>query len=201
MKKMMLAVLLALSSVALTPAYAGTVDLLSIWSADKNKSSGGVDEDGNGTLDQKFAKNCVTCVVTSGSIAGITSAAFWSTGTAQDKPEDTANMLTFEGVNTAGLTGTKYESGFKNKTLKTTPDFVGYITVKASTFVWLFEVKDDGIQGNQIAIEIGRALDNKYHNISHYTEWTVAEVPVPAAAWLFFSGLMGLFGLRRSVKK
>ena len=39
-------------------------------------------------------------------------------------------------------------------------------------------------------------MDGKLHDISHYAEWGVAQVPLPAAAWFFITGLAGLFGLR-----
>ena len=68
MKKVILITFLAFCSFALSPAQAGTVDLLSIWAIDKNNSPGGVDEDGNAVIDQNFANSCVTCVVTTGSI-------------------------------------------------------------------------------------------------------------------------------------
>ena len=44
MKKVILITFLAFCSFALSPAQAGTVDLLSIWAIDKNNSPGGVDE-------------------------------------------------------------------------------------------------------------------------------------------------------------
>ena len=201
MKKVILITFLAFCSFALSPAQAGTVDLLSIWAKDKNNSPGGVDEDADGAIDQGYASpNCVTCVVTTGSLADITSDDFWSTGTAQDHPADMANMLAFEGIVIPGLTGDKDPSSFSGQTLMTTADFTGYLTVKASSFIWLFQVNDDGILGNQLEIEIGKALDGKDHDVSHFTQWAVSEVPVPAAAWLFITGLFGLARLRTSVK-
>jgi hypothetical protein len=117
MKKIIFISLAALYAFALTPAQAGTVDLLSVWTADSKKSSGGVDENagntqfGDGVIDQNYASSCVTCVVTTGSIADITSSAFWSTGTAHDQPADMVNMLAFEGIVIPGLTGDEDPSG------------------------------------------------------------------------------------------
>ena len=201
MKKVILITIFALCSFALVPAQAGTVDLLSIWAIDKNKSPGGVDEDGDGGIDQNFANSCVTCVVTTGSIADITSDDFWSTGSAQDHPADMVNMLAFEGVVVPGLAGIKDPNSFSGQSLMTTADFTGYLTVKASSFVWLFQINDDGVLGNQLEVEIGTALDGKEHDVSHFTQWAVTEVPIPAAAWLFVTGLLGLAGLRKSAKK
>ena len=79
----------------------------------------------------------------------------------------------------------------------TTVDFTGYLTIKAASFVWLFQINDDGIAGNQLEVAIGTALDGKDHDISHFTQWAVSEVPLPAAAWLFITGLLGLIGLRK----
>lgn len=203
MKKLFLSMVFSLCSFALVPAYAGTIDLLSVWSADKGRSSGGVDENagntqfGDGVIDQYFPSSCTTCTVTTGSIADITSSVFWSTGTAQDHPADMVNMLAFEGVVVPGLTGVKDPASFSGQTLMTTADFVGYLTVKASTFIWLFQINDDGIAGNQLEVAIGTALDGKDHDISHFTQWAVSEVPLPAAAWLFITGLLGLIGLRK----
>jgi hypothetical protein len=207
MKKVIFITLLAFCSFVLSPAHAGTIDLLSVWAADKKKSSGGVDENagntqfGDGGIDQFFPDSCSTCAVTTGSIADITLSAFWSTGTAQDHPADMVNMLAFEGVVVPGLTGDKDPNSFSGKTLMTTADFTGFLTVKASTFVWLFQIEDDGILGNQLEVEIATALDGKEHDISHFTQWAVTEVPIPAAAWLFVTGLLGLAGLRKSAKK
>jgi hypothetical protein len=52
------------------------------------------------------------------------------------------------------------------------------------------------MDSNGVSITIGKALDGKLHDISHYAEWGVAQVPLPAAAWFFITGLAGLFGLR-----
>ena len=113
------------------------------------------------------------------------------------------NMLAFEGVVIPGLSGVKTDApdiSIDGQKLKTSADFTGYLTVKASSFVWLFQVNDDGASGNQLEIEIGKALDGKDHDVSHFTQWAVSEVPVPAAAWLFITGLFGLARLRTSVK-
>ena len=208
MKITVLATLFA-GLLALNPVQAGTIDLLSVWSAGKGQASGGVDENagntafGDGVIDKLFPASCTTCVVTAGSIGDITSGKFWSTGggTAQDKPDDMVNMLAFEGIVVPGLTGNKDPASFSGQTLLTTADFTGYLTVKASTYVWLFKINGDATSANQIQVEIGKALDGKNNDISHYTEWAVAEVPLPAAAWLFMSGLLGLAGLRKSSKQ
>jgi len=52
--------------------------------------------------------------------------------------------------------------------------------------------------GNQLEVVMGNALNGNTPDISHFTQWAVTEVPVPAAAWLFLSGLLGLAGLRKS---
>lgn len=203
MRKLFLATVFTLCSIALIPVQAGTIDLLSIWSADKGQTSGGVDENagntqfGDGVIDQYFPSSCTTCTVTTGSIADITSGAFWSTGTAQDHPADMTNMLAFEGVVIPGLTGVKDPTSFSGQSVMTTADFTGYLTIKAASFVWLFHIKEDGILGNQLEVQIGTALDGKDHDVSHFTQWAVSEVPLPAAAWLFISGLLGLIGLRK----
>ena len=36
------------------------------------------------------------------------------------------------------------------------------------------------MDSNGVSITIGKALDGKLHDISHYAEWGVAQVPLPA---------------------
>ena len=135
MKITVLATLFA-GLLALSPAHAGTIDLLSVWSADKGRTSGGVDENalntafGDGVIDQFFPDSCTTCVVTAGSIGDITSGDFWSTGTAHDQPADMINMLAFEGIVIPSLTGNKDPASFSGQGLLTTADFTGYLTVR-----------------------------------------------------------------------
>jgi hypothetical protein len=64
MNKLIFITLFTLCSFALSPAQGGTVDLLSIWAIDKNNKPGGVDEDGDGIIDQGFAASCSGCAVT-----------------------------------------------------------------------------------------------------------------------------------------
>lgn len=197
MKKVFLITVIALYSLMVLPASADTIDLLSVWQADKTNNPGGVDEDGNGSIDQGYG-TCIVpnCEVTTGDLSGITSGEFWQGSVANDHPSpDMENMLAFEGVTLNGLVKTLENSPANTKSLTSTADFSGYITVKASGTVWLYSVKD--MDGNGVDITIGNALDNKLHDISHYAEWGVPQVPLPAAMWLFMSGLAGLVGLRR----
>ena len=196
MKKVLVVAVILLWPLALSPVYADTINLLSIWEADKNKNDlGGVDEDGNGTIDQGYGA-CVapSCQVNTGDLSQITSAEFWQGGVANDhRTPDMENMLAFEGVSLGGLDKTFEASPASTKTLLSSIGFSGYITVKASTSVWLYYVED--MYNDGVSITIGNALDGKLHDISHYAEWGVTQVPLPGAAWFFITGLVGIFGL------
>lgn len=195
--KITLLVTLFAGLLALNPAHAGSIDLLAIWSSD------GVDADAadNGVADQLFCANSGGGSISAGDISDINANQFYgangNVNTAQDHPDpDMINMLAFEGVVIPNLAGDKTENGFSGKSFNIAADFSGYLTIKASTLVWLYLVDGDGSSGDTVEVTVGGD-----HDVSHYTEWAVAEVPLPAAAWLFLSGLVGLLGLRKSSKQ
>jgi len=196
MKIAVLATLFA-GLLALNPAHAGSIDLLAIWSSD------GVDADAadNGVADQLFCANSCGGSISAGDLSDIDANQFYgangNVNTAQDHPDpDMINMLAFEGVVIPNLAGVKTENGFSGKSFNIAADFSGYITIKASTLVWLYLIDGDGSSSDTVEVTVGGD-----HDVSHYTEWAVAEVPLPAAAWLFLSGLVGLLGLRKSSKQ
>ncbi|MDC0003379.1 VPLPA-CTERM sorting domain-containing protein [Porticoccaceae bacterium] len=196
MKKVFL-IVVALYSLMALPASADTVDLLSIWKADKKNDPGGVDIDGDSSIDMGYG-TCIVpnCEVNTGDLSKITSKEFWQGGVANDHPTpDMQNMLAFEGIVAGDLVKTLESNPASTKSLTSTVDFSGYITVKASGSVWLYFVED--LDGHGVDITIGNALDGKLHNISHYAEWGMSEVPLPAAAWFFITGLIGLAGIRK----
>ena len=45
------------------------------------------------------------------------------------------------------------------------------------------------------------AADGLGFNWDYGLAWQISAVPVPAAAWFFISGLLGLFGVKRSAKR
>jgi len=180
---------------ALNPAHAGSIDLLAIWSSD------GVDADAadNGVADTLFCTGTCGGTISAGDISDITFNEFYDSKgkTAQDHPDpDMINILAFEGVVIPNLAGDKTENGLSGKSFNIAADFSGYITIKASTLVWLYLIDGDGSSNDTVEVTVGGD-----HDVSHYTEWAVAEVPLPAAAWLFMSGLLGLAGLRKSSKQ
>jgi len=77
MKKVLVLIVVTLCSFTANSALSDTINLLSIWEADKNNSLGGVDIDGDGSIDQHYGVCVPSCQVTAGSIAQITSVAFW----------------------------------------------------------------------------------------------------------------------------
>ena len=181
---------------ALNPAHAGSIDLLAIWSSD------GVDADAadNGVADQLFCANACGGAISAGDLSDINANQFYdkngNVATAQDDIAAVTNMLAFEGVVIPSLAGDKTENGFSGKSFNIAADFSGYITIKASTLVWLYLIDGDGSSSDTVEVTVGGD-----HDVSHYTEWAIAEVPLPAAAWLFLSGLVGLLGLRKSSKQ
>jgi hypothetical protein len=199
MKKVLVLIVVTLCSFTANSALSDTINLLSIWEADKNNSLGGVDIDGDGSIDQHYGVCVPSCQVTAGSIAQITSVAFWQGGSANDhRTPDMQNMLAFEGIALGGLDKTLENSPANTTSLLSSIDFSGYITVKAAGSVWLYFVED--MDSNGVSISLGNALDGKLHNISHYSEWGIAEVPLPADLWFFIVGLAGLLGLRWQTK-
>ena len=197
MKKVFLIAVVALYSLMALPASADTVDLLSIWKADKKNDLGGVDVDGDSSIDMGYG-TCIVpnCEVNTGDLSMITSKEFWQGNVANDHPTpDMQNMLAFEGIGAGDLVKTLESNPASTKSLTSTVDFSGYITVKASGSVWLYYVEDMDSDG--VSITLGNALDGKLHDISHYAEWGMSEVPLPAAAWFFITGLIGLAGIRK----
>ena len=157
MKELLLVAVLALLPWGASVAVADTVDLLSIWEADKPNNLGGVDEDGDGAIDQGYG-SCVVpnCEVTTGDLSKIASAEFWQGGSANDHPvPDMQNMLAFEGVSLGSLSKTLENSPASTKSLVSSIDFSGYITVKASGSVWLYFVEDMDSNGVSITSRQG----------------------------------------------
>ncbi len=64
-----------------------------------------------------------------------------------------------------------------------------YFSIKKQNFLWFFE--------NTSMSSLTVAMDGE--DYSHWTKYgdTVSEVPLPAAAWLFGSGLIALASLKR----
>ena len=119
MKKILLLAVILFWPLAVAPVYGDTINLLSIWEADKKNNPGGVDEDGNGTIDQGYG-SCVvpSCQVTTGDLSQMSSAEFWQGGVANDHPTpDMENMLAFEGVSLGGLDKTFEASSASTKTI------------------------------------------------------------------------------------
>ena len=56
------------------------------------------------------------------------------------------------------------------------------------------------IDGDSDLIKGNKLLDGPFQGYSIYLEGTLSTVPVPAAAWLFGSGLIGLIGFSRRKK-
>jgi hypothetical protein len=56
-----------------------------------------------------------------------------------------------------------------------------------------------GVSANSVRILLGYNWDNGINNINFST--SSSTVPIPAAVWLLGSGLLGLFGVRRKIKK
>ena len=54
-------------------------------------------------------------------------------------------------------------------------------------------------QGRDYQLQV-LAADGLNFNWDYGLAWQISAVPVPAAAWFFISGLLGLFGVRRSAK-
>ena len=62
-----------------------------------------------------------------------------------------------------------------------------YFSVKKGRDIFYFQ----NTSGGKLTVDW---LDKKY---SHWTEYGNTAVPIPAAVWLFGSGLLGLVGLSR----
>ncbi|NOR69944.1 MAG: hypothetical protein GQ532_09680 [Methylomarinum sp.] len=61
--------------------------------------------------------------------------------------------------------------------------------------IWYFLVS-----GRDYKLQV-QVVDGAVFNWDYGLAWQVSAVAVPAAVWFFISGLLGLFGLKRSVRK
>jgi hypothetical protein len=81
---------------------------------------------------------------------------------------------------------------------------VDYITFKAGTQFIVYDVNSQTYSNGdgQWWSTAGLLNDGgKQPDLSHITFWSKTPVPVPAAVWLLGTGLAGLVGIRRKMKK
>jgi len=76
---------------------------------------------------------------------------------------------------------------------------VGYLVVKAGPNFAVYEY-NDVITGNMPNTGLWDTSDLSNKGMSHITAYQASVVPVPAAIWLFGSGLIGLVGFTRRKK-
>jgi len=55
-------------------------------------------------------------------------------------------------------------------------------------------------QGRDYQLQV-LAANGSVFNWDYGLAWQISAVPVPATAWFFISGLLGLFGVKRSAKR
>jgi hypothetical protein len=96
----------------------------------------------------------------------------------------------------AGLAPPRDPVNFVNKTDLAGNGFTTdrqYFSIKQSTEIWYFE----NTSGGSLTV----ALGTNTNNYSHWTEYgPPSAVPVPAAAWLFGTALIGFIGFSRRTK-
>lgn len=78
-----------------------------------------------------------------------------------------------------------------------TPYFRG-----VGTYLAAVTINDDQPMFDEV-VNTGNSFEADYTNVSRrvYAVWTPAEVPVPAAGWLFMSALVGLLGKKRLFRR
>lgn len=80
---------------------------------------------------------------------------------------------------------------------------IDYITFKFDNWLAVYQLTEGTSMGswdvNQLAMDTGCCTNNVgiAFSLSHSAAYTVSAVPVPAAVWLFGSGLISLWGLMR----
>lgn len=79
-----------------------------------------------------------------------------------------------------------------------------FITFKLDNWLAVYQLTDGTVSGiwdvNQLALDTNCCTNNAGNDVfalSHVAAYSVSEVPVPAAVWLFGSGLIGLLGFAR----
>jgi hypothetical protein len=78
---------------------------------------------------------------------------------------------------------------------------IDYIAVKAGNYFVIYDA--DGLkEGNWSTIDLLVGQGGQQPNLSHIEFFSSTKpVPIPAAAWLLGTGLAGLVGIRRKMKK
>jgi hypothetical protein len=77
---------------------------------------------------------------------------------------------------------------------------VEYIAIKAGPYTVYYATDGNSGEWNTFDIWVGRKKPHN-PNLSHISLYGSEPVPVPAAVWLLGTGLVGLVGARRKMKK
>ena len=120
----------------------------------------------------------------------------------------------YASIGSAALYGSDFSSNasvallnFINTTPDTLPtDFYGCTFVDSCFMVTVYAQETERVSGSGVGVLDGNVdyaaiftplRDTDYSNVAYATWAESASVPVPAAVWLFGSGLIGLIGLAR----